>query len=373
MTEEECLKSSCALMKLVGCAARNEQPDKDWVMTLDLDALYETAKSQMLSAAAAEALRRAGINDARFRNAMGKAIRRVAMLDGDRQEVLTRLEEAGIRYMPLKGSLLKDLYPFYGMREMVDNDILIDKTRKQDVRQIMEGLGFTYMHGGYVHDSYFKKPLSNFEMHKQLFSQNVQKGLHDYYENVFDRLVKDEDNLYGYHFTDEDFYLYLVAHEYKHYAGGGTGLRSLVDLYIWLRAKESTMDRAYIDRELAKMGIQQYEKESRTLAFRLLEDQPLSAKEKEMLAFLVSSGTFGNMANRVENRAKEFGGGGLRYVWKRIFVPKEKIEIAFPLFAKYPVLMPVLPFYRLYKNMKRGSYKVTDEISALLKRKKKQK
>ena len=27
----------------------------------------------------------------------------------------------------------------------------------------------------------------------------------------------------------------MIVHEYKHYSGGGTGLRSLLDTYVYLR------------------------------------------------------------------------------------------------------------------------------------------
>ena len=40
------------------------------------------------------------------------------------------------------------------------------------------------------------------------------------------------------HFTDEDFYVFIVAHEYKHFADlGGTGIRNLVDRYVYLNTR----------------------------------------------------------------------------------------------------------------------------------------
>ena len=39
--------------------------------------------------------------------------------------------------MPLKGSVIKDLYPRMGMRQMSDNDILFDAERTKDVRTII--------------------------------------------------------------------------------------------------------------------------------------------------------------------------------------------------------------------------------------------
>ena len=46
------------------------------------------------------------------------------------------------------------------------------------------------------------------------------------------RLIKDAGNNYGYHFSPEDFYMYMTAHEYKHYSSEGTLLRSLFDIFL---------------------------------------------------------------------------------------------------------------------------------------------
>ena len=62
-----------------------------------------------------------------------------------------------------------------------------------------------------------------------------------------------------YHFTPEDFYVYLVAHEYKHYVRGGTGLRSLLDVYVFLRRMGDSLDRDYIRRETDKLNITEFE------------------------------------------------------------------------------------------------------------------
>ena len=129
-------------------------------------------------------------------------------MDIDRAQLFERLEADQIWYMPLKGSLLKDLYPRYGMRQMSDNDILFDSSRAEDVRQIMESMGFTTKHFGHGnHDVYFKKPESNFEMHTSIIDHNDERFF-EYYRNVKDRLIKDEGNDYGYHFSDEGF-LYI--------------------------------------------------------------------------------------------------------------------------------------------------------------------
>jgi hypothetical protein len=50
-------------------------------------------------------------------------------------------------------------------------------------------------------------------------------------------ILFDAERADGMRLSDEDFYVYLVAHEYKHFVACGTGLRSLLDAFVWLRAK----------------------------------------------------------------------------------------------------------------------------------------
>ena len=99
--------------------------------------------------------------------------------------MLSALDGAGIWYMPLKGTLLKDLYPKTGMREMADNDILFDASRCGDVKRIMESLGFEIKaYGTGPHDSYLKPPVSNFEMHRKLFDDSFDKCIAEYCKDV---------------------------------------------------------------------------------------------------------------------------------------------------------------------------------------------
>ena len=210
------------IVYLCKCAVDGEKPDVQRIRS-SMEELYETAEEHMLTSAVGMALESSGIRKENFTKAIAQAQRKNALLDADRIKVLAALEEAGIWYMPLKGAILKDMYPKYGMRQMADNDILVDPGRRADVREIMEKLGFTVkMYEIKNHDVYYKEPVSNFEMHIYLINGRSNDQLLTYYLNIKDRLLKDKDNQYGYHFTDNDFYLFLMAHEYKHYVEGGT-------------------------------------------------------------------------------------------------------------------------------------------------------
>ena len=282
MTREEDRAAMDDAAYLAGCAVRRETPDAQRVAAMELGRLYEAAQTHMLCAAVGMALETAGVGDERFVRADALAQRKAALLEADSAAVREKLDEAGIWHMPLKGSVLKELYPRFGMREMADVDILFDAPRAGDVREIMEGLGFqTDSFGCFHDDAYTKLPVSHFEMHRTLFSEAAEPELHAYYADVRERLLPEEGSKYGLRFTDEDFYLYLIAHEYKHYTGGGTGLRSLLDVYVFLRAK--SLDEAYVAREAERLGIADFERKNRSLAFRLFDGEELTPEQRERL------------------------------------------------------------------------------------------
>ncbi len=370
MTGEEYRAAMLDVAYLAASQVNGSIPDGARIGKMNLEHLYETAERHMLSGITAMALESAGVKRDGFTQAKGKAIRKVAAFDMERAAVLQALEEAGIWYMPLKGAVLKSLYPRIGMRQMADNDILCDASKTSQVRAVMERLGFSAnsTHGEGIHDEYCKPPVCIFEMHRMLFGPIKGAGIAEYYQNVKDRLILNEGSRYGYHFSDADFYLYMIAHEYKHYYESGTGLRSVLDTYVYLKKKGETLDWAYIAEELEKLGIADFEARNRSLALHLFGGEGLTARDEEMLAYIQSSGTYGNMQNYVTNKMRDYGSGPfgkLRYVMSRLFLPMNTVRASFPLFAKYPVLLPFLPLYRVIREVTVRRAKLRAELKAL--------
>ena len=355
MMTEENKKVLDDLVYLAACAVNGQVPEKSRTEGMDLSLVYEAAQNHKLAAAAGMALESAGIRNEAFVQAVAKAMRKNALLDADRAELTQKLEEAGIWYMPLKGAILKDLYPRYGMREMADNDILVDAARAQDVGRIMQELGFEVKEAGKGHhDEYTKPPVSNFEIHRMLFSGLDSEPCHLYYREMEKRMIPDEEGSFGRHFSTDDLYLYLTAHEYKHYRHGGTGIRSLLDTYVFLRKYGEALDMDYVAAEAEKMGTADYEKKSRELALRLFSGEALTEAEQEMSAYYASCGTYGSYEQKIVNEVYSFGGGlsgKLRFFLSRLFMPMDKIKYAYPVVYKYKILLPFLYVYRIIKGL----------------------
>ena len=359
------MKTEEALIYLVSCAVNRVTPDAAAVSSADLEALFVFSCGHQLAALCASALRDAGINDSRFSQEWAKQLwlnRNVRM---QRLEVLKRLEEAGIWYMPMKGVILQDSYPQAGLRQMSDNDILFDSDRAEDVREIMESLGFTTeIYDSEHRDTYIKEPAYYFEMHRVFFADDVPyEAFLTYYSGIRDRMLKDEGNRFGYHLSHEDFYIYMIAHEYKHYMWGGTGLRSLLDVYVYLRKHAGTLDMDYISGEMKKLGIADFEEKNRRLALKVFSPEffsaekisaaddvlnALTAQEREMLGYFITSGAYGTYEHTISNAVESMG--KFRYVLQRIFIPLRLVEKYYPFFYRHKMLLPLLPLYRLVKR-----------------------
>lgn len=361
------------LIYLCKCALNGTIPSKSRLDQINMEELYIVAKFHTLTGITAYALESAGIQDDKFRTEKDKASRKNIFLDIERKKLLSFCEKNGIWYMALKGSVLKEMYPDFSMRQMADNDILFDVRYKSEIKKYFTDNGYSVIsyNKGY-RDVYEKPPVLNFEMHTSLFGKIHNQEWKEYYGNIKKKLVKDSDNNYGYHFSDEDFYIYIITHEYKHYSNGGTGLRSLIDHYVYLQAKQNTMNWSYISDECKKLGISDFEKQSRNLSQKIFGNscEELSDEDKLMLEYYLKSGTYGTIEQysqkKIENFQKQTGSTSrLKYIRYRIFPPMEIYEDFFPFFYRHKILLPVAWAYRLIRGVTARRKKLKSELKYL--------
>ena len=360
------------LIYLLTCAVNSITPDTEKVKAMDLEQLYRLAKAHTLRAAVFIALRSAGAENVNFQQAYNKAVRKNILLDVERTAILTELERRGIWYMPLKGSILKELYPENGMREMADNDILYNSTKQGEVKTIMLSRGYSAESVGKSHhDVYMKPPVLNFEMHTLLFG--ATSDFYAYYENPKRLMKLNEDSKYGFHFSDEDFYVYMLAHEYKHFSGGGTGLRSLLDCYVFLRNKGDSLDWTYIREQIKQLNIADFEREQRELADKIFSSvtfPELSEHEQEMLDYYLTSTTYGTRTRSAENTvkkhyAKSHSKSKFSFIRARLFPDMEFMKQYYPFFYRHKLLLPVGYVWRWIKGIATNHKKIQAEMKAL--------
>lgn len=364
------------LIYLLSCAVNGNVPDGAVLIGVDYEALFNMARKHSLGACVYVALASSCVEDKRFSEAYYNSLRRTVLFDEQREKILIKFEQAGIWYVPLKGVILKDLYPKPGMREMADNDILYDGSFQDEVKDIMVAEGFEALHVGRSnHDVYRKPPVYNYELHTSLYGKGHKEEFSEYYKDPMRLLIRDEGKDYGYHFSDEDFYIYVTTHEYKHYSGGGTGLRSLLDCYVYLKAKGDKLDFEYIEGECRKLGIEDFEQRRRKLAMKVFFEgstEGLDEKDLEMLGYYAGSGTYGNVSNRVKNSIDdEYRKTGKRskakYVSNRLFPSLDYMSRSVPFVKNNPLLYPAGFVVRVWRSIFKSGSRIKREVEAVRK------
>ncbi len=353
-----------ALVYLAGCALNDVAPRRERVEAMELDAVLALADRHSLLVIACLAVERAF--GGRLPDTAGPRLRRWwdksqllacqgLALNDELRLLLDFMEGEGIWHLPLKGAVLQWLYPAPVMRQMSDRDVLFDRMRQGEVRRWFVSRGYkARVYKVWYHDEYSKKPFFDFEMHTSLLGYTPGTGWAEYYDGVRERLLPDGESAHGLRFTDEDFYVYLVMHGCRHHHEGGVGLRFLLDCYVYVKRKGDAMDWQYVRRELATLGIADFEERARRLSLTLFARPgefsvaALSREDADFLRSLVLAGTFGNMSAMLGNSLAGRGiADKLRYVWRRAFPEARFFKYSYPLFYRHRWLLPVGYVYRI--------------------------
>ncbi len=370
------VEAALALTNILGCFLHQVDRQEGCFPDCDPEQLRIMAEKHSLSAITAAALETAGVLDTLFSeekvqawsDIKWNAIRKTMLVGQETEKLLRYMEEHAIWNLPLKGHIISGFYPEAWMREMADRDILIDPAFRKHMKKHMMEEGYTVeKYRMYVDDVYLKEPVYNFELHWGLFDEG---RFSKYYENVYERLMPEEGSRYRMRFTDEDAYVYIMAHAYKHYCKGGNGLRSLLDTYIWNQAKPD-MNKSYIARELKALGISGFTDHMEKLANKLfsgavITETALESEEREMLGYIAGSGTYGTLANLFSDRIEQTLDNSRspmemkrKYVLSRIFPDKKLLYPYFRYAEDHNWAIPIAWFKRLFIFLKekRGRFK----------------
>lgn len=258
------------------------------------------------------------------------------------EKLCARFEESGIAYMPLKGILMKALYPRPELRLMGDADILVRKEQYDQAIAIVKELGYVEK-ASMEHVSEWNGEALYLEVHTALFPE-YEKTLHAHFANVWHAAKQVEKQRYA--MTPDDTFVYKVAHFAKHFRGTGIGCRQMLDLWVYLRSHPD-MNEAYIRNELEKLRIWTfYQNVRRTIAWWF--EDALPDETTELISGVIfDNGNWGSVQSNTiaEAMISDHTAGSvtskLLYGFRRLFPNAEIIKKAYPAAEKHPWMMPV--------------------------------
>lgn len=261
------------------------------------------------------------------------------------EQLLSAFEVNSIDVLPLKGAVLKRLYPKPEMRRMGDADILIREEQLPLIKPILEENGYTFVRD-LNHEIKWDKPALHLELHRMLIPAH-HKHYHVYFGTGWDLAVPAQHRSHVYAMSPENTFLFIFTHLTKHYIGGGIGLIHMTDLWVYTR-ENPALDKAYIKGELKKLGLDGfYENVVRTL-HTWFADQPADAVTETITQRIFFNGVYGHHTDRVvsvmarttrENTDKR--PSTVKRVLCVIFPDRNALQTqGYPILQKWPVLLP---------------------------------
>ena len=134
-----------------------------------------------------------------------------------------------------------------------------------------------------------------------------------------------------------------------------------MDTCVYLKA--TSLDMEYVAAEAEKLGIREFEEKNRFLSLRLFGNGDLTDSDRKMLAYILSSGTFGSLIHQVTNQLRKNRWTKRQYMRHRFFVPISKknknyeaYAQLYPWFYDHRICLPFLPFYRTIRAVRTGRF-----------------
>lgn len=256
--------------------------------------------------------------------------------------LIERFEEEHIVSQPMKGILLKNIYPQPEFREMGDIDILVNSDELDRVKGILCELGYVFASKEAHHDIYTKGNSLALEIHWTLYDSDIDANQHNYFTN-FSRTEPLKDYKYTYTFNENDFYVYMISHAAKHFYARGCGIRNLVDIYVYREYYKDRLDWEYIRRELAVCGIDRFAVHMEKLAYLWLEKKECSEFYRNLFDYMLDCGIYGRDGNGIWNRYAHTGFDKRSKLGMRMwyyFPPYNYMKDLYPWLEKKAVLLP---------------------------------
>ena len=289
--------------------------------------------------------------------------------DEAQQALITKLNDLlnkhDINHIFLKGTKLKTLYEKTFMRGMGDIDILVNP---EDIRKIEKIFGDNHiliMSRSPQHDVYQTEKGLLIEIHPSIYYQfNLKYKL---FEKPWD-YAKHVAN-HTYEFTPEFELLFIAYHLAKHFESSGVGLRSILDVGIYVQAYQDSIDEKLLVQYLDQMEMKTFFYHMLYLNKKYFDIDstflpPSMHIEENVLSditqYIAASGVhgkgekFNEMAPRLVNTKNK-----KKSKWNVIIssaFPKYKdMKVMYPVIQKCFLLLPIFYVVRVYDlTIKRG-------------------
>lgn len=269
------------------------------------------------------------------------------------QEVFALFEANGIDYLPVKGSVIKPLYPRMEYRVMGDADILIRPEQYPLIQSLLPSLGLQEKDNS-DYEYTWECPALTLELHRYLVSTHFMNYF-DYYKDSW-RHARKCDQGFGYRLTPEAHFVYFFVHFAKHYLNGTICAKDLCDFHIWRKAHPN-MDENYILSQLQILQLADFYHNIMDLLDNWFNGAPATEASELITRSAFQGGIYAeynqsaadNIMQRHSNETDSLFQKKLKWFLHTLFPSRQTLSYAYPILTKIPILLPVFWVIRWFK------------------------
>ena len=249
-----------------------------------------------------------------------------------------------IRFILLKGAVIRNLYPEAWMRTSCDIDVLV---REEDLSKAVNVL----IKAGFVTDkikNYHDVSLFYGNVHLELHYNALENipSIDGLLEKIWDYTV----NVNGFEFAEmpEYFVFHHIAHMSYHFLSGGCGIRPFIDLVI-LREKHFYDEKKLLPL-LEKSNLVRFYNGVSELTEVWFGKKEHSEMSLLIEKYILSGGVYGNSKN--EHRIKTARNKSkIGYVLNMVFLPYKMMCVPYPILRKHKILLPFCYIHRIFSGL----------------------
>lgn len=328
----------------------------------DLEKLYFVAKTQSIAPIIREGLRKSGAGGEGYYDKIDKLclneIYQFAYRDLGLEAVCSALETACVPYVPLKGSVIRDLYPEQWMRTSCDIDILIhEEDLDKAERSICTDTGFKRIKRNY-HDVLYTDKTISLELHFSIMEamDNIDALLCGVWDHC-----KRNGQTSRFDMSAEFLIFHTVAHMVYHITHGGLGIRPYIDL--WLLQNKTAFDKDEVVSMCSSCGVLTFYESATHLGDVWLSGAEHTGVTRALEELCFGGGVFGSVSNSASAGIREKG--KLGFVVRRLFPPKSIMEQQYPTLKKKSALLPFFYAKRLAQGIGKKRKKALGELKTI--------
>ena len=278
-------------------------------------------------------------------------------------EIYALCNNGKIPVLPLKGCVIKELYPYPELRTMSDADLLIPPEGRSEIRKGLETLGFRFHKVDAADTDVYVSPLSlNYEIHLDMTGEGFSPKSREFCGRLLELSQPVEVGSFVMSLPPEEHYIYILCHFIKHFIYGGIGIRQLTDLYICYN--NWNLDLRKVRDLLEELELSSFHNNLKALWEHWFTEAPSTDTTEAMGSYILHSGVFGNEEQRATDRLLSVEQEG-NYIIRRLFPPYKVMKGFFPILRKLPFLLPFAWIWRAVRAILFRRKKLTAELDVM--------